>query len=570
LRWTRAFIPTLREDPADAEAVSHRLLVRAAFVRQLMAGAYSLLPLGARVCQKVERIVREEMNKIGAQEFSLPALQPAELWQKSGRWDAVDVVMFRLRDQHGSDLCLGFTHEEAFTSLARELRSYKQLPQIWYQFQTKFRDEERPKSGLLRVREFVMKDSYSFDANPAGLDHAFQQHFEAYRRIYERCGLDTLAVEASSGAMGGSESVEFMVETDAGEDWIVSCAACGYAANVEKATSQLPEATDELGPAAPEQFPTPGVRTIADLAAFEGGAPADRQIKTLVYQVDGELTLVLMRGDHDLVEQKLLDATGARELRPAGADEIRAALGAGPGSLGAVGVAGPKILADVALRGRSNMTTGANQDDFHLRGVDVSRDITVSSWLELRRVQEGEACPLCEAPLRVAKTVEVGHIFKLGTRYSEKLGATVLDEAGKAVPVIMGSYGIGIGRLMAAVVERNHDEKGILWPVNVAPFEVVVSVLNPKDVATSEAGERFYEALTQAGLDVILDDRDERPGVKFTDAELIGIPWRLTVGPKGLASGKVELVRRKGGLKREIDIDKAAEAMIENVLEERR
>jgi prolyl-tRNA synthetase len=271
--------------------------VRAAFVRQLMAGAYSLLPLGARVCQKVERIIREEMNKIGGQEFSLPALQPAELWQKSGRWDAVDEVMFRLRDQHGSDLCLGFTHEEAFTSLARELRSYKQLPQIWYQFQTKFRDEERPKSGLLRVREFVMKDSYSFDANPAGLDHAFQQHFEAYRRIYERCGLDTLAVEASSGAMGGSESVEFMVETDAGEDWIVSCAACGYAANVEKATSQLPEATDELGPAAPEQFPTPGVRTIADLAAFEGGAPADRQIKTLVYQVDGELTLVLMRGD---------------------------------------------------------------------------------------------------------------------------------------------------------------------------------------------------------------------------------------------------------------------------------
>jgi prolyl-tRNA synthetase len=570
VRWTRAFIPTLREDPADAEAVSHRLLVRAAFVRQLMAGAYSLLPLGARVCQKVERIIREEMNKIGAQEFSLPALQPAELWQKSGRWDAVDEVMFRLRDQHGSELCLGFTHEEAFTSLARELRSYKQLPQIWYQFQTKFRDEERPKSGLLRVREFVMKDSYSFDATPAGLDHAFQQHFDAYRRIYERCGVDTLAVEASSGAMGGSESVEFMVETDAGEDWIVSCAACGYAANVEKATSQLPEVADEKGPAAPEQFPTPGVRTIADLAAFAGGAPAERQIKTLVCRIDGELTLVLMRGDHDLVEQKLLDATAARELRPAGADEIRAALGAGPGSLGAVGVSGPKILADAALQGRTNMTTGANQDDFHLRGVDVSRDITVSSWLELRRAGEGEACPLCEAPLRVAKTVEVGHIFKLGTRYSEKLGATVLDEAGKAVPVIMGSYGIGIGRLMAAIVERNHDEKGILWPVNVAPFEVVVAVLNPKDVATSEAGERFYEELTQAGLDVILDDRDERPGVKFTDAELIGIPWRLTIGPKGLANGKVELVRRKGGSKREMDIDKAAEAMIENVLEERR
>jgi prolyl-tRNA synthetase len=570
VRWTRAFIPTLREDPADAEAVSHKLLVRAGFVRQLMAGAYSLLPLGARAAQKIEKIVREEMVKIGAQEFSLPALQPAEIWQKSGRWDAVDEVMFRLRDRHKSELCLGLTHEEVFTWLARELRSYKELPQIWFQFQTKFRDEERPKSGLLRVREFVMKDSYSFDFDQAGLDHAFSQHFDAYRRIYERCGLDTLAVEASSGAMGGSESVEFMVETDAGEDWIASCGACGYAANVEKATSQLPEVADDAGPAAPEEFPTPGVRTIADLAAFEGGAPADRQIKTLVYAIDGELTLVLLRGDHDLVEQKLLDATGARELRAAGADEIRDVLGAGPGSLGAVGVSDRKILADAALRGRRNMTTGANRDDFHLRGVDVARDITVTHWLDLRCVEEGEACPLCEGPLRVAKTVEVGHIFKLGTEYSEALGANVLDEAGKAVPVIMGCYGIGIGRLLAAVVERNHDEKGIVWPVNVAPFEVVVAVLNPKDVATSEAGERFYEELTQAGLDVVLDDRDERPGVKFTDHELIGIPWRLTIGPKGLANDKVELVRRKGGRKREIDIGKAAEAMIENVLEERR
>jgi prolyl-tRNA synthetase len=468
------------------------------------------------------------------------------------------------------ELCLGLTHEEVFTWLARELRSYKELPQIWYQFQTKFRDEERPKSGLLRVREFVMKDSYSFDATPAGLDRAFQQHFDAYRRIYERCGLDTLAVEASSGAMGGSESVEFMVETEAGEDWIASCAACGYAANVEKATSQLPAIEDEPGPSAPEKFATPGVRTIADLAAFAGGAPAERQIKTLVYLLDSEPVLVLLRGDHELVEQKLADGTGARELRAARPDEIRAALGAGPGSLGAVGVTGRRILADPALQGRRNMTTGANQDDFHLRGVDVARDVAVSEWLELREVKPGEACPLCEAPLRVAKTVEVGHIFKLGTRYSETLGASVLDESGKAVPVIMGCYGIGIGRCMAAIVERNHDEKGIVWPVNVAPFELVIAVLNPKDVATSEAGERLYEELSKAGIDVILDDRDERPGVKFTDAELIGIPWRLTVGPKGLASGKVELARRKDGRKRDLDVDKAAEAVIETILEERR
>jgi prolyl-tRNA synthetase len=570
VRWTRAFIPTLREDPADAEAASHRLLVRGGFIRQLMSGAYSLLPLGVRSCEKIERIVRQEMNKIGAQEFSLPALQPAELWQKSGRWEAVDEVMFRLRDRHGAELCLGLTHEEVFTWLARELRSYKELPQIWYQFQTKFRDEERPKSGLLRVREFVMKDSYSFDATPAGLDHSFKQHFDAYRRVYERCGLDTLAVEASSGAMGGSESVEFMVETEAGEDWIASCAACGYAANVEKAASQLPALADEAGPAAPEEFATPGVRSIADLAGFAGGAPAERQIKTLVYVIDSELVLVLLRGDHDLALQKLADGTGARELRAARSDEIRAALGAGPGSLGAVGVAGRKILADSALSGRRNMTTGANQDDFHVRGVDLARDIAVSEWLDLREVKEGEACPLCEAPLQVKKTVEVGHIFKLGTKYSEALGANVLDENGKGVPVLMGSYGIGIGRCMAAIVERNHDEKGIVWPVNVAPFELVIAVLNPKDVATSEAGERLYEELTKAGIDVILDDRDERPGVKFTDAELIGIPWRLTVGPKGLAGGKVELARRKDGRKRDLDLDKAAEAVIETILEERR
>jgi prolyl-tRNA synthetase len=570
VRWTRAFIPTLRDDPADAEAASHRLLVRGGYMRQLMSGAYSLLPLGVRSIEKIERIVRQEMNKIGAQEFSLPALHPADLWQKSGRWETVGDVMFRLRDRHGVELCLGLTHEEVFTWIARELRSYKELPQLWYQFQTKFRDEERPKSGLLRVREFVMKDSYSFDATREGLDRSFQQHFDAYRRIFERCGVETLAVEASSGAMGGSESVEFMVETEAGEDWIAACSACGYAANVEKATASLPAVADEPGAAAPERFPTPGVRTIADLAAFAGGAPADRQIKTLVYVLDSEPVLVLLRGDHELALQKLADGSGAREVRPARADEIRDALGASAGSLGGVGISGRRILADPALQGRRNMTTGANQDDFHLKGVDVARDIAVSAWLDLREVKAGEACPLCEGPLAVKKTVEVGHIFKLGTKYSEALGASVQGEDGKALPLIMGSYGIGIGRCLAAVVERNHDEKGIVWPVNVAPFEVVITVLNPKDVATAEAGERLYEELTKAGIDVIIDDRDERPGVKFNDAELVGIPWRLTVGPKGLAARKLELVRRKDGRKRELDLDKAGDAVIETILEDRR
>jgi prolyl-tRNA synthetase len=436
VRWSKAFIPTLRDDPADAEAVSHRLLVRAGLARQLSAGLYSLLPLGWRVSRKIERILREEMEKIGAQEFRLPALHPAELWQRSGRWQVMGDEMFRLKDRRGAELCLGMTHEEVFASLAVEVRSYRALPQIWYQVQTKFRDEPRPKSGLLRVREFVMKDSYSLDIDRAGLDRSFQLHFDAYRRIFERCGLQPLAVEASSGAMGGSESIEFMVPSDAGEDWVASCGACGYAANVEKATSQLAEVADEERPddpegsAAPEKFATPGVRTIEDLVSFPGGAPAERQIKTLVYVVDGETVLVLRRGDHALSEQKLADGAQAVAVRPAREDEIRAALGASAGSLGAVGVAGVRVLADAALEGRRGMTTGANEDGFHLRGVDVARDLTVAAWLDLRAVAAGEACPLCGSALSVDKTIEVGHIFKLGTRYSEASGATVLDEQG--------------------------------------------------------------------------------------------------------------------------------------------
>ena len=569
MRWSDAFVPTLRDDPADAEAASHRLLVRAGFVRQLISGVYALLPLGQRVARKIEAVIREEMERIGAQEFRMPALQPAELWKRSGRWDGIGEI-FRLKDRRDTDLCLGMTHEEVFTHFATELRTYRALPQIWYQFQTKFRDEPRPKSGLLRVREFTMKDSYSFDADEAGLDHAFALHFDAYRRIFERCGLDTVAVEASSGAMGGSESIEFMVASEAGEDWVARCGACGYAANVEKATSRLSEVEDPPGPDAPEPFPTPGVRSIEDLVDFEGGAPANRQIKTLVYVLDGATVLVLLRGDHPLSEQKLADGTGATDLRPAAAEEIRAALGAGAGSLGAVGVAGLRVLADEALRGRRNMTTGANRDDHHLRGVDLERDVAVDAWLDLREVSAGEACPQCDAPLAVDKTIEIGHIFKLGTRYSELLGATVQDEEGGSRPVVMGSYGIGVGRLLASLVERSHDDAGIVWPVTVAPYEVVVTVLNPTDVETAEAGERLYEALQGRGIDVIIDPRDERPGVKFKDAELVGIPYRLTVGPRGLKDKKVELVRRRDGHKRELPLDRAAEVVAESVLEERR
>jgi prolyl-tRNA synthetase len=539
-------------------------------IRQLMAGVYSILPLGWRVCRKIEAVIREEMDAIGGQEFRLPALQPAEIWQRSGRWEVMGEIMFRLRDRRQSDLCLGTTHEEIFASIAVECRSYRVLPQIWYQLQTKFRDEPRPKSGLLRVREFIMKDSYSLDVDRAGLDRAFQLHFEAYRRIYERCGLEPVAVEASSGSMGGSESIEFMVPSDAGEDWIAFCGSCGYAANVEKATSEIAEVEDAPGLDAPERFPTPGVRSIEDLARFGGGVPAIRQIKTLVYIVDDAVVLALLRGDHPLSEQKLSDSAGATALRPATDDEIRAALGASAGSLGAVGVDAIKIFADVVLRDRSDMCTGANQDDAHLRGVSIERDIEVSEWCDLREVQEGEACPQCSAPLEVKKTIEVGHIFKLGTRYSEALGATVQTEAGDSVPIVMGSYGIGVGRVMASVVECCHDEQGIVWPVTIAPYEVVVTVLNPKEVETSEAGRRVYEALQGRGIDVLLDTRDERPGVKFKDAELVGIPYRITVGPRGLKDDKVEWTRRRSGQTRDLPLERAAEIAAESVLEERR
>ena len=569
MRWSRTFIPTLRDDPADAEAVSHKLLLRAGFARQLMAGVYSLLPLGQRVRLKIMDIVRKEMNAIGGQEFELPVMHPGEIWKKSGRWDSVGPEMFRMQDRRGSDIALGMTHEEIFAHVAAELRSYKQLPQIFYQFQAKFRDEARPKSGLLRVREFTMKDSYSLDIDEAGLDAAFTLHFEAYRRVFNRLGFDAIAVEASSGMMGGNQSIEFMLKSDAGEDWIASCEACGYAGNLEKATSKLPAEEDEEGPAAPEKFATPGVRTIQDLEAFEGGVPGVRQIKTLVYRVDGSDVLLLLRGCDSLSEQKLLDSVEAEEIRPANGEEIQAALGAAAGSLGAVGVS-HYVIADEALRGRRNLTTGANENDFHLRGVDMDRDIDVKAWLDLREVEDGEACPMCDKPLDVYKTIEVAHIFKLGTRYSEAMGAKVLDENGAAQPIIMGSYGIGVERNMAAIVEAHHDEAGIVWPLNVAPFEVVISVVKPKDVACSEAGDRLYDALVAGGIDVLIDDRDERPGVKFKDADLVGIPYRLTVGPKGIADGVVELKSRVSGEVRNLQIDRAADTVIETVLDERR
>ena len=572
MRWSQYFVPTLREDPADAEVVSHKLLLRAGIIRQLSAGIYSYLPIGQRIALKVMQILREEMNRIGGQEFYLPALHPAELWQESGRWNAIGDDMFRLKDRKGADMCLGMTHEEVFTSIARnEIRSYKQLPQVWYQIQIKFRDEPRPKSGLMRLRTFIMKDAYTFDVDREGLDRSFADQREAYKKIFTRCGIDFSIVEASSGAMGGSESSEFVAKTDAGEDLIASCDNCGYAASVEKATSRMRGIEDEAGPEKPEQFPTPGVRTIEDLTTFPGGAAADHQIKTLAYVVDSRPTLILMRGDHQLHDIKLADSLGAKEFRPAYSYEIKEWLGASPGSLGAVKsrIRKPEhgfrvgaapgdtvhffldsadelvVIADLGLKGRRNMTTGANKDDHHLRGVNIERDIEVDQWADLRTVTSGEACPRCDSgTLEVYKAMEVGHIFKLGTKYSESMGATVLTEEGKPVPIVMGSYGIGVERIITAAVEQNFDTDGIIWPRAIAPFDMVVTVTNMKDEKLREEGEKLYRELQEAGLDVLLDDRNERAGVKFKDADLIGIPHRITIGKK-IADGLVELFDRR-------------------------
>ncbi len=568
MRWSKLFIPTLRDAPADAEAASHALLVQGGFIRQLHAGHYSLLPLGWRVHNKVANIVRQEMDAIGAQEFLLPTMHPADIWKQSGRWDTMGEIMFRLTDRRHNDMALGITHEEIFASVATELTSYKELPQLWYQIQLKFRDEARPKSGLLRVREFAMKDSYSFDTTWEGLDEQFEAHKVAYARIFERFGLPAIPVEASNGAMGGSDSTEFMVPCVAGEDDVIQCSNCDYAGNVERATSALPPIEDDQAPDAPERFPTPGVRTIAALEEIEGGASAERQIKTMVMVIDGQVTLALMRGDHQLNVQKLIDATGGIDVRPASPEEAHANLGAMPGSLGAVGVDKLPIIADEALRSRTNLTTGANEDDWHYRGVDIERDIAVGQWADLREVTAGEACPKCGSELGVVRCVEAGHIFKLGTMYSEKFNITVSDADGGRQPVIMGSYGIGIGRNMATVAETYHDDKGLIWPVSIAPYETVITVMK-LDEPTMAAAEEIYDGLRARGVDVLLDDRDARAGVKFADAELIGIPYRLTIGPKSLADGEVEWTNRSTGETKRLGLSATVDTVADAIGAER-
>jgi prolyl-tRNA synthetase len=568
-RWSQLFIPTLREAPSDAEVASHKFLLRSGYIRQLGAGLYSYLFLGQRSLNKIITIVRQEMDRIG-QEFYLPALLPREPWEESGRWNTMGDNMFRLKDRKGADLCLGMTHEEIMTTIARnELRSYKQLPQIWYQIQTKFRDEPRPKGGLLRVRQFIMKDAYSFDLNELGLDESYRKHDAVYRSIFTRCGLCFVAVEADSGAMGGSQSQEFMVYTDAGEDLIASCGACGYAANIEKAVSQL-AAVEDLSPTGdgmPERIHTPGKAAIADIVAFLDMLP-QHDIKCLAYMGlgkdggDWRPLAVFLRGDHSVNETKLLGVTGARELRYMTAEELEAWFKGPAGYLGPVGLTtvdapsgvvngvvngsltdGLVTVMDTALVGRKNLVAGANELDYHYRNVTPGRDFTPTLTADIRNAVEGEGCPNCGAPLKVAKAVEIGHIFKLGYRYSESMGARVLDPNGKEVTPIMGSYGIGIERILTSAIEQSNDANGFWLPPSIAPFDVVVTVTNIADAALLTTGEQVAKDLEAAGFDVLLDDRDERAGVKFKDADLIGIPYRVNVGKKA-AERVVELVAR--------------------------
>ncbi|MBI3851111.1 MAG: proline--tRNA ligase [Verrucomicrobia bacterium] len=558
MRWTQILIPTLRETPAEAEITSHKLLLRAGLVRKLTGGLYTFLPLGLRALRKVEQIIREEMNRAGAQEVLMPALQPLEIWQQSGRYETMRDVLFKVRDRAKKEWLLGPTHEEVITTLvAGEINSYRQLPKNFYQIQTKFRDEIRPRFGLMRAKEFIMKDAYSFDATDEAAQVSYQKMYDAYTRIFQRCGLKAMPVEADTGVMGGKFSHEFMVPAATGENEVVHCEACGYAANIEKATSAVAKSEIRNPKSEIEKFATPGVVTIEALSQPPYNVAADRQIKTLVYLVESKPVLILMRGDHPLNEAKLVSVLGTANFRAATAEEIFSALGAHPGSLGAVGISQLPVYADDVLRDNTDMTTGANEDGYHFRHVNVGRDIAVQKWADLRLVAAGESCSACGKPLKTQRAIEVGHVFKLGTKYSVALNALFLDEAGKQQPAVMGCYGIGVTRTLQAIIEQSNDKDGIIWPLSVAPFTVCLTPLSVTPGSPVMAlAEKLYAELTAQGVDVILDDREDRPGVKFKDSELIGFPIRIAIGEKSLAKGEVEL-KRRGGEMLPINMDSA-------------
>ena len=547
MRYSEMFLPTGREVPSDAELVSHQLMIRAGMIRKLTAGVYSYLPFGLRAIRRVEAIVREEMDRAGAQEVFLPMVQPAELWQESGRWVHYGKELLRFRDRHDRECCLGPTHEEVITDLVRnEIKTYRQLPRNLYQIQTKFRDEIRPRFGVMRCREFGMKDAYSFDADEAGAEISYGKMFEAYKRIFTRCGLDFRPVEADSGTIGGSYSHEFMVMADSGEDAVAFCGTCRYAANLEKAeVAKPPEAVQTTVPFPLEEVHTPGVRIIEEVCEFLKVKP-EAVVKTLIFTADGKAVAILVRGDQEVNEAKVKNYLGCDSLELAGDDIILAATGSPRGFAGAVGIK-TKVIADYSLLGMANVVMGANREDYHLRNVNPGRDFHVASYADLRVIGDSDPCARCGGTIRIVRGIEVGHVFKLGTKYSKSMKALYLDRNGQEKTMIMGCYGIGIGRTVAAAIEQNHDADGIIWPLPLAPYQVIITPVNVNEKSLSDAAEGLYRTLTEKGVDVILDDRDERAGVKFKDADLIGIPFRITVGPKKLAEGKVEIKNRRSG-----------------------
>jgi prolyl-tRNA synthetase len=565
MRYSQYFIPTLKETPADAEVISHQLMLRAGMIRKVASGIYSYLPFGLRTIRKVEQIVRAEMDRAGAIEILMPMANPAELWQESGRWEKYGKELLRFKDRKEAEFCMGPTHEEVVTDIVRrEVRSYRQMPLNLYQIQTKFRDEIRPRFGLMRGREFIMKDAYSFDVNEAGAIVAYDKMYQAYRRIFARCGLNFRAVEADSGAIGGNYSHEFMVLADSGEDGIVSCNGCQYAANVEKAEARPLSAPAHSEPQPLEKVSTPGQRSIEEVATFLKITAAET-VKCLIFVADGEPVAVLLRGDHELNEIKLGKVLGASDLALADEALVNKVTGAPVGFAGPIGLT-IRVVADLAVEGLRNVVVGANAGDLHLKNANPGRDFTPALYADLRNVVHGDLCPRCEGGLlELWRGVEVGHVFKLGTRYSEAMKASFLDSDGKEQFVYMGCYGIGIGRTAAAAIEQNHDANGIIWPMAIAPFEVIVTMLNPNDESVRTAAEALYAELQALGVDVLLDDRDERAGSKFADAELIGIPLRVTVGGRGVKDGVLELQERRGGEKELIAMPAMAAAVAEKV-----
>ncbi|WP_273483695.1 proline--tRNA ligase [Desulforamulus ruminis] len=563
MRTTQMLMPTLREVPAEAEVVSHQLLLRAGFIRKLASGVYTYLPLAMRVLQKIERIVREEMNRQGGQELLMPIIQPAEIWLESGRWHVYGPELFRLKDRHDRDFCLGPTHEEVITLLVRgEVRSYKQMPLLLYHITNKYRDERRPRFGLMRGREFIMKDLYSFDRNEEELDVSYQKMHEAYTNVFTRCGLKFRPVEADSGAIGGSSTHEFMVLADSGEAAILYCSHCDYAANIEKASLPAAGLDAAVPPLELEQVSTPGQKSAAEVAQFFG-LETSQVIKTMIYRTDKELVAALVRGDRDVNEIKLLNVLGALTVELAGETEVQQATGAPTGYAGPVGLKKIRMVADHEVMALVNAVAGANQGDAHYKNVNPDRDFKPELVADIRMVQAGESCANCGGTLEEARGIEVGQIFKLGTKYSKTLGATYLDENGKEQPIVMGCYGIGVSRTMAAAIEQNHDADGIVWPASIAPYHAVVVPVSAKDQGQMELAGDLYDQLNRLGVETILDDRAERPGVKFKDADLIGYPLRIVVGAKALSEGVVEVRQRRSGQVDLLPVDQLAEKVKE-------